>query len=203
MTGVQTCALPIYECAYHNLSEAYLGLNNFKEAVSYGMKSLAFAKKKRTRCERKANHVLGRAMESFNLLHEALDHYRSALKLVNDARDIIKAEDAHKICIRNARQIEYDVLSRTLLKLSNFGEALCVVDQGRAQILLDYMKQKYQMEFPPPRTSEPNVAPLVSTQTIFISLVKETINVWLVSNGNDVQFRRKEAKHDYKFGNDP
>ena len=150
-----------------------------------------------------ANHVLGRAMESFNFLHEALDHYRSALKLVNDERNFIKAEDAHKICIRNARQIEYDSLSRTLLKLSNFGEALCVVDQGRAQILLDYMKQKYQMEFPPPRTSEPNVAPLVSTQTIFISLVKKTINIWLVSNGNDVQFRQKEANHDYKFGNDP
>ena len=192
------------ECAYHNLSEAYLGLNNFKEAVSYGMKSLAFAKKKKsTRCERKANHVLGRAMESFNLLHEALDHYRSALKLVNDARNFIKAEDAHKICIRNARQIEYDSLSRTLLKLSNFGEALCVVDQGKAQVLLDYLKQKYQVEFSPLRTSEPNVAPLVSTQTIFISLVKETINIWLVSNGNDVQFRQKEAKHDYKFGNDP
>ena len=191
-------------CTYHNLGEAYLGLNNFKEAVNYGMKSLAFAKEKGNKCgERVANYILGRTMESFNLPHEALDHYRSALKLVNDARDIIKAEDAHKICIRNARQIEYDALSRTLLKLSNFDEALCVVDQGRAQILLDYMKQKYQMEFPPPRTSEPNVAPLVSTQTIFISLVKETINVWLVSNGNDVQFRRKEAKHDYKFGNDP
>ena len=191
-------------CTYHNLGEAYLGLNNFKEAVNYGMKSLAFAKEKGNKCgERVANYILGRTMESFNLPHEALDHYRSALKLVNDARDIIKAEDAHKICIRNARQIEYDALSRTLLKLSNFGEALCVVDQGRAQILLDYMKQKYQMEFPPPRTSEPNVAPLVSTQTIFISLVKETINIWLVSNGNDVQFRRKEAKHDYKFGNDP
>ena len=34
-------------CIYHSLSEAYLGLNNFKEAVSYGMKSLAFAKKKK------------------------------------------------------------------------------------------------------------------------------------------------------------
>ena len=191
-------------CANHNLGEAYLGLNNFKEAANYGMKSLAFAKKMGSKCSKRvANHILGRIMESFNLLHEALDHYRSALKLVNDERDIIKVEDAHKICIRNARQIEYDSLSRTLLKLSNFGEALCVVDQGRAQILLDYMKQKYQMEFPPPGTSEPNVAPLVSTQTIFISLVKETINIWLVSNGNDVQFRQKEANHDYKFGNDP
>ena len=192
------------ECAYHNLSEAYLGLNNFKEAVSYGMKSLAFAKEKRnTRSESVANYILGRIMESFNLLHEALDHYRSALKLVNDARNFLKAEDAHKIYIRNARQIEYDALSRTLLKLSNFGEALCVVDQGKAQVLLDYLKQKYQVEFSPLRTSEPNVAPLVSTQTIFISLVKETINIWLVSNGNDVQFRQKEANHDYKFGNDP
>ena len=191
-------------CAYHNLGEAYLGLNNFKEAANYGMKSLAFAKKTGSRCiKRVANHILGRIMESFNLLHEALDHYRSALKLVNDARDNIKVEDAHKICIRNARQIEYDSLSRTLLKLSKFGEALCVVDQGRAQILLDYMKQKYQMEFLTLRTSEPNVAPLVSTQTIFISLVKGTINIWQVSNGNDVQFRQKEANHDHKFGNDP
>ena len=191
-------------CTYHNLGEAYLGLNNFKEAANYGMKSLALTKEKGGQgCERTANYILGRTMERFNFLHEALDHYRSALKAVNHERDIMKAEDAHKICFRNSRQLTYDALCGTLLKLSNFGEALCVVDQGRAQVLLDYMKQKYQMEFPPPRTSEPDVAPLVSTQTIFISLVKETINIWLVSNGNDVQFRKKEANHNYKFGNDP
>ncbi|XP_066026133.1 tetratricopeptide repeat protein 28-like [Pocillopora verrucosa] len=142
-------------------------------------------------------------MEDLGFLHEALDHQRSAVKIINDARDIIKVEDAHKICFRNARQCVYDSLCRTLLKLSNFGEALCVLDQGRAQVLQDYMKQKYQMEFPPPRTLEPDVAPLVSTQTIFISLVKETINIWLVSNGNDVQFRQNGANHDYKFGNNP
>ena len=191
-------------CAYHRLGNAYLGLNNFKEAANYGMKGLAIAKEKgEKRCERAANYILGRTMESLNFLHEALAHYRSALKIFNDERGIIKAEDAHKICLRNSRQLTYDAVCRTLLKLSNFGEALCVVDQGRAQVLLDYTKQKYQMEFPPPRTSEPDLAPLVSTQTIFISLVKNKINIWLVSNGNDVQFRQKEAKHDYKFGNDP
>ena len=191
-------------CVYHHLGEAYLGLNNFKEAANYGMKSLALTKAKGGEaCERQANYILGRTMERFNFLHEALDHYRSALKAVNHKRNIMKAEDAHKICLRNSHQSTFDALCRTLLKLSNFGEALCVVDQGRAQVLLDYMKQKYQMEFPPPRTSEPDVAPLVSTQTIFISLVQETINIWLVSNGNDVQFRKKEANHDYKFGNYP
>nr|XP_058965367.1 tetratricopeptide repeat protein 28-like [Pocillopora verrucosa] len=191
-------------CAYTRLCEAYLALHNFKEAANCGMKGLAIAKEKGHKgCEIGAHHILGLTMECLNFLHEALDHYRSALKILNDERDIIKAEDAHKICFRNSRQLKYDAVCRTLLKLSNFGEALCVVDQGRAQVLLDYMKQKYQMEFPPPRTSEPDVAPLVSTQTIFISLEEEKINIWLVSNGNDVQFRQKEAKHDYKFGNDP
>ena len=191
-------------CAYTRLGEAYLGLNNFKEAGNYGMKGLAIAKEKgKEDCERRANYILGRTMECFNFLHEALDHYRSALKISNGERDIIKAEDAHKISFRNSHQPLYVATCRTLLKLSNFGEALCVVDQGRAQVLLDYTKQKYQMEFPPPRTSEPDLAPLVSTQTIFISLEKETINMWLVSNGNDIQFRQKEANHDYKFGNDP
>ena len=186
------------------MCEAYLALHNFKEAANCGMKGLAIAKEKGHKgCEIGAHHSLGLTMECLNFLHEALDHYRSALKILNDERDIIKAEDAHKICFRNSRQLKYDAVCRTLLKLSNFGEALCVVDQGRAQVLLDYMKQKYQMEFPPPRTLEPDVASLVSTQTIFISLVEETINIWLVSNGNDVQFRQKEAKHDYKFGNDP
>ena len=191
-------------CVYHQLGDAYRRLKNFKEATNYCMKSLALAKEEGNKdCERTSYHILGHTMEDLGFLHEALDHQRSAVKIINDARDIIKVEDALKICFRNARQCVYDSLCRTLLKLSNFGEALCVLDQGRAQVLQDYMKQKYQMEFPPPRTLEPDVAPLVSTQTIFISLVKETINIWLVSNGNDVQFRRKEAKHDYKFGNDP
>ena len=191
-------------CVYHQLGDAYRRLNNFKEATNYCMKSLARAKEKGNKnCEWTSYHILGHTMEDLGFLHEALDHQRSAVKIINDARDIIKVEDAHKICFRNARQCVYDSLCRTLLKLSNFGEALCVLDQGRAQVLQDYMKQKYQMEFPPPRTLEPDVAPLVSTQTIFISLVKETINIWLVSNGNDVQFRQKGANHDYKFGNDP
>ena len=191
-------------CVYHQLGDAYRRLKNFKEATNYCMKSLALAKEEGNKdCERTSYHILGHTMEDLGFLHEALDHQRSAVKIINDARDIIKVEDAHKICFRNARQCVYDSLCRTLLKLSNFGEALCVLDQGRAQVLQDYMKQKYQMEFPPPRTLEPDVAPLVSTQTIFISLVKETINIWLVSNGNDVQFRQKEANHDYKFGNDP
>ena len=189
---------------YYQLGDAYRRLNNFKEATNYCMKSLAFAKETGNKdCERTSYHILGRTMEDLGFLHEALDHQRSAVKIINDARDIIKVEDAHKISFRNARQCVYDSLCRTLLKLSNFGEALCVLDQGRAQVLLDYMKQKYQMEFPPPRTLEPDVAPLVSTQTIFISLVKETINIWLVSNGNDVQFRQKGANHDYKFGDNP
>ena len=189
---------------YYHLGDAYRRLNNFKEATNYCMKSLAFAKEKGNKdCERTSYHILGRTMEDLGFLHEALDHQRSAVKIINDVRDIIKVEDAHKISFRNARQCVYDSLCRTLLKLSNFGEALCVLDQGRAQVLLDYMKQKYQMEFPPPRTLEPDVAPLVSTQTIFISLVKETINIWLVSNGNDVQFRQKGANHGYKFGDNP
>ena len=191
-------------CAYHQLGMAYLRLNNFKEATNCCMKSLALAKEHGNKaCERTSYHVLGHTMEGLGFLHEALDHQRSAVKIINDVRDIIKVEDAHKICFRNARQCVYDSLCRILLKLSNFGEALCVLDQGRAQVLLDYMKQKYQMEFPPPRTLEPDVAPLVSTQTIFISLVEETINIWLVSNGNDVQFRQNGANHDYKFGNNP
>ena len=191
-------------CVYHQLGDAYRRLNNFKEATNYCMKSLALAKEEGNKvCEWTSYHILGHTMEDLGFLHEALDHQRSAVKIINDVRDIIKVEDAHKICFRNARQCAYDSLCRILLKLSNFGEALCVLDQGRAQVLLDYMKQKYQMEFPPPRTLEPDVAPLVSTQTIFISLVKETINIWLVSNGNDVQFRQKGANHDYKFGNNP
>ena len=191
-------------CVYHQLGDAYGRLNNFKEATNYCMKSLALAKEKGNKvCEWTSYHILGHTMEDLGFLHEALDHQRSAVKIINDVRDIIKVEDAHKICFRNARQCAYDSLCRILLKLSNFGEALCVLDQGRAQVLLDYMKQKYQMEFPPPRTLEPDVAPLVSTQTIFISLVEETINIWLVSNGNDVQFRQNGANHDYKFGNNP
>ncbi|XP_066025689.1 tetratricopeptide repeat protein 28-like [Pocillopora verrucosa] len=192
------------ECVYHRLAEAYLGLNNFREASNCGAKSVVWAEEKGIKCSERWENNLGRTMESFNFVHEALDHYRSALKVLNHERDIMKAEDAHKICFRNSRQSTYDNVCRTLLKLSNFGEALCVVDQGRAQVLLDYMKQKYQMEFPLPKTSEPDIARLASTQTIFIALEKEKINIWLLtSNGNDVQFRQKEANHDYKFGNDP
>ena len=194
-------------CVYNGLGEAHRRLGDFGEAINCHRRSLMIAKETgNTMLEGEAQFFLGIDFESSNSLHEALDNYRSCVRLHNEVRSLLQSEDAWKISFRDYRKKEYTALYRTLVKLSNFSEALCVAEQGRAQALTDLMKRQYELESLPSETSEPDILGNVTAQTIFIALEKNRIYlwhriyVWVVGNGNDVKFHIKHADHEYRIG---
>ena len=70
-------------------------------------------------------------MENLNFPHKAVESYRSGLRLCNYTKDNLQSEDAWKMGFRSYTQALYSSLYKALVKLSNFGEALCAAGQGR------------------------------------------------------------------------
>ena len=194
-------------CAYNSLGKVHGSLGDFNEAINCHRKSLIIAKETGYKMiEAEAHFWLGIVFELSNSLHEARDNYRSCVRLYNDVRSLLQSKDAWKISFRDYTKEKYTALYRTLVKLSNFTEALCVAEQGRAQALTDLMKRQYELESLPSETSEPDILSNVTAQTIFIALewyriyLWHRIYVWVVGNGNDVQFHQKHADHEYRIG---
>ena len=66
---------------------------------------------------------------------------------------------------------------------------------------MDLMKLRYGYELPLPDTNEPtrttsDMFSYISTQTIFVALEGNTINLWVLGNGEEVHFRQKEMDGD-------
>ena len=137
-------------------------------------------------------------MELSGVLHEALDYYRSSVNLYNEVRDLLQSEDTWKITFRNARQRAYTALWRTLILLEKADEVLCFAEQGRAQALMDHMRLQYGSDVLASKSFESktkisNVLSEITTQTVFIALESNTINLWLLM-GTDVHFEKKSTE---------
>ena len=128
--------------AYGNLGNAYRTLGNFKPAIKYHNQHLTIAKEVGDRIgEGRAYYSLGRAFELSGSICEALDCYRSSVKLFEQSRALLQSEDAWKIGFRDLYQVAYTALWRTLLKNGETDEALFPTKQGRAQALMDILKE--------------------------------------------------------------
>ena len=118
-------------------------------------------------------------------MHEALDYYRSSVKLYDEVRALLQFEDVWKITFRNARHDAYTALWRTHIKLRKTHEALLVAERGRAQALKDLMKLQYDCEFSASEEFEPkgmisDILTDICTQTVFLALESNTINLWFL-----------------------
>ena len=77
---------------------------------------------------------------------------------------------------------------------------MCCI-QGRAQALMDLMELQYGAESLKSTLSESNVRHLdllsdKCKQTVFTALEDETINIWVLSKGRNVQFRQKKLERE-------
>ena len=77
-------------------------------------------------------------MASFS---EALDYYRSSIRVFDYTRALLQSEDAWKISFHDRYQNVYTALWRVLLKAGETDEALCAAEKGRAQGLTDVLKR--------------------------------------------------------------
>ena len=184
--------------AYGNLGNTYASVGDYQQAIKYHKQALSIAKDLKDRLgEALSCHGLGNDFELFGTLQVALDYYRSSVKLSNDTRALLQSEDDWKISFRNSCRKFYTALWRILLRLQKTEEALCVVEQGRAQALEDLIQLKYDSELPTIRSREDNItiasmASGIFTKTLFLALESTKIHFWVLNKESEVQYRKKE-----------
>ena len=186
--------------AYGNLGNAYRSLGDFKRAVKYHNQYLSIAKELGDReGEGRSCYSLGRNFELSGNLQEALDYYRLSITLINDTRALLQSEDDWKISFRDSWHDAYTALWRTLVGLEKTDEALCVVEQGRAQALEDLIKFRHDSELFSIGSLEGNVTTSslssgIFTQTLFFALESTKIHFWVLNKESEVQYRSKEIE---------
>ena len=185
---------------YASFVEVLRKQGDFERAIEYNKKCLNMVRKSGQRII-VGNYLanLGRTYESSGDLHQAVDYYQRSTKLFNELR-VLQVDDALKVIFRNARQDIYQSLCRTLLKLSKFDEALCVADQGRAEALLDLIKLRYgsQLAVSGSVQAKPGISEMVtdiSGPTLFVALLGNAVNLWVIGKDRNVQFTKKEVKY--------
>ena len=121
------------------------------------------------------------------------------MKLFEQTRALLQSEDAWKIGFRDLYQVAYTALWRTLLKNGETDEALIAAVQGRAQALMDILKKQYGIVVQPSTSIEPKetISYMLkdsSIHTVFLALNEDTINLWLLSKGKKIHFKRKKIE---------
>ena len=127
----------------------------------------------------------------------ALAFYRSSVRAYDRARSLLRDEDVWKVNFRDEHQSAYTALWTTLVKLSKNDEALSAAEQGRGQALTDLMGFQYGIKLPPSESFDLTefMSSTVldgSTQIVFVALEDKKTNLWVLSQGNDVQFRQTD-----------
>ena len=118
-------------------------------------------------------------------LSETRDYYRSSVKIFDDIRALLQSEDKWKISFRDLHQCAYTSLWRTLVKTGETDEALCAAEQGRAQDLVDVLKEQYGVDSAPSASAEPKetityILNNLTTETVFVALDTNAISFWLL-----------------------
>ena len=179
--------------AYCQPGHAYGRQGDLQRSIECYEKHLNIARQLGDKCgEGCACYSLGHKYELSGRFYEALDHFRSGVKVYNDIRHL-QVKDVWKVSFRDMRNNVYTAFWRFLVKLSKIDEALSAAEQGRAQALMDLVKIQYgfrllSSEFPDDQ--ETFLASSTSTPTVFVALQGKTINLWVLCKGKNVQFQQ-------------
>ena len=183
--------------AYGNLGNAYQSLGDYRKAIEYLEKCLEIAIEIGDRSGEGASyHNIGNAYFSIEQFESAVDNFVSAVSVLNSLRSLLKSKDNWKIKYREQHETTYTALWRSLLRIGKVDEALFAAEQGRAQTLSDNLL--IQLKLPAPLSAatidtEGTIYCLFTefiTPTIFLAIEGPTINIWFLSRGNKVVFRK-------------
>ena len=180
--------------AYCNLGNAYQSVRKFQQAIEYYNKYLAIAKQVGDRAaEGGAYCNLGDAYRNCGNFQEALSCYENSVRSFDITRSLLQYEDAWKISFRDHCSAAYTGLWITLLNLRKINQALCAVEKGRAQALVDGLKMQYGLNVFQSASIEPKetlsyILNELYTRTAIIGIYRNTINFWVISKENGVHF---------------
>ena len=137
---------------------------------------------------------LGVSYESQGSFLKALDYYFSSVMSFNALRAGLQSNDEWKVSFRDTYGALYTRLWRLYLQQGQDVEALLVAEQGRAQALNDLVNSKYgsgevcyRSHFPIKKSASELLMSCVASNTVFITVDKRDIFLWVVSMGKDVQ----------------
>ncbi|XP_066024237.1 tetratricopeptide repeat protein 28-like [Pocillopora verrucosa] len=154
---------------------------------------------------------LGCVSELQGGLPKAVEHYQASINLFNSLRVLLKSKDEWKVNFRTQYQRAYRGLCRVLLEQGNIDEALFVAEKGRAQALSDLMESSFCGATSQHKTGDENLAVTaksssirmkrflkvlenVPSNTVFQAVDKADVNLWVVSEGKQVQLRQSKLK---------
>ncbi|CAH3165995.1 unnamed protein product, partial [Pocillopora meandrina] len=183
--------------AYGNLGNAYLSLGDFKKAIEYHNLHLIIAKEVGDKSsEAIAYCSLGLVFELQGRLPKAVEHYQASINLFNSLRVLLISKDEWKVNFRNQHQVAYTGLWRVLVEQGNVDEALFVAEKGRAQALTDLMESSFCGGTSHHKGEDEDCAVLknVPSNTVFQAVDKANVNLWVVSEGKQVQLRQSKLK---------
>ncbi|XP_066023394.1 tetratricopeptide repeat protein 28-like [Pocillopora verrucosa] len=182
---------------YGNLGNAYRRLGDFKKAIEYHNLHLKIAKEVGDKSlEATAYCSLGCVSELQGGLPKAVEHYQASISLFNSLRVLLKSKDEWKVNFRNKHQIAYTGLWRVLVEQGNVDEALFVAEKGRAQALTDLMESSFRGGTSHQKGDDEDCAVLknVPSNTVFQAVDEANVNLWVVSEGKQVQLRQSKLK---------
>ena len=109
---------------------------------------------------------------------------------------LLKSKDEWKVSFRNQHQMAYTGLWRVLVEQGNVDEALFVAEKGRAQALTDLMESSFCGGTSHHKGEDEDCAVLknVPSNTVFQAVDKANVNLWVVSEGKQVQLRQSKLK---------
>lgn len=178
--------------AYTDLGNVYRGLNDFKRAEVYHEKGRKIAIEVEDKLgEGLSSYSLGLDFESVGSLPDALRYYQTSVDLYDEMRASLQSEHRWKITFREQHKVAYIALWRTLLKLHMTDEALFAAEQGRAQDLVDRLNMHFGVRFTKEHVPVSRIVRDISTQTLFLALEDNKINLWVIKKGNEIRFRQK------------
>ncbi|XP_066016885.1 tetratricopeptide repeat protein 28-like [Pocillopora verrucosa] len=183
--------------AYGSLGNAYGRLGDFKKAIEYHHLHLKIAKEVGDKClEAIAYYLLGYVFELQGGLPKAVEHYQASINLFNSLRELLKSKDEWKVNFRNQHQMAYTGLWRVLVEQGNVDEALFVAEKGRAQALTDLMESSFCGGTSHHKGEDEDCAVLknVPSNTVFQAVDEAKVNLWVVSEGKQVQLRQSKLK---------
>ena len=189
--------------AYGNLGLAYNLLGDYQKAIEYHEKLLKLAKEiGDRRGEATAYHNIGNEFFSLQQFENAAANFGCAEETFNVVRSCLKSKDDWKITFRELYEKTYTGLWKSLLRIGKLDEALFAAEQGRAQTLTDNLLVQYKL---PASLSAATIdlketVPRFFTElfspTLFLAIEGLTINIWLLSRGKEIIFRRGRLEGD-------
>ncbi|CAH3129258.1 unnamed protein product [Pocillopora meandrina] len=136
--------------------------------------------------------LLAWVFELQGTLPKAVEHYQASINLFNSLRVLLISKDEWKVDFRNQHQVAYTGLWRVLVEQGNVDEALFVAEKGRAQALTDLMESS----FCGGTREDEDCAVLknLPSNTVFQAVDEANVNLWVVSEGKQVQLRQSKLK---------